>query len=75
MVAVAILYYVKKSDRTQEKENQIKIEKFLDDHKSHVPTRYSYADIKKMTNGFRKKLGDGGFGSVFSGKLQVMEFR
>ncbi|KAL6132476.1 hypothetical protein ACLB2K_064719 [Fragaria x ananassa] len=69
MVAVAILYYVKKSDRTQEKENQIKIEKFLDDHKSHVPARYSYADIKKMTNGFRKKLGDGGFGSVFSGKL------
>ncbi|KAM5561768.1 rust resistance kinase Lr10 [Rosa sericea] len=69
MVMVAILYYVKKSDRIEEKENQIKIEKFLDDHKSHVPTRYSYADIKKMTNGFRKKLGEGGFGSVFSGKL------
>ncbi|PRQ41651.1 putative glycerophosphodiester phosphodiesterase, protein kinase RLK-Pelle-LRK10L-2 family [Rosa chinensis] len=69
MVAIAIWYYVKKSDRIEEKENQIKIEKFLVDHKSHVPTRYSYADIKKMTNGFRKKLGEGGFGSVFSGKL------
>ncbi|KAK9919364.1 hypothetical protein M0R45_027960 [Rubus argutus] len=69
IVVVAILYYVKKSTRIEEKENQIKIEKFLDDHKSHVPTRYSYADIKKMTNGFKKKLGQGGFGSVFSGKL------
>ncbi|XP_050383726.1 rust resistance kinase Lr10-like [Argentina anserina] len=66
---VAIWYYLKKSDRVEEKENQIKIEKFLDDHKSHVPSRYSYADIKKMTNGFRKKLGGGGFGSVYSGKL------
>ncbi|KAK9919384.1 hypothetical protein M0R45_027979 [Rubus argutus] len=71
IVVVAILYYVNKSTRIEEKENQMKIEKFLDDHKSHVPTRYSYADIKKMTNGFRKKLGEGGFGSVFSGKLPI----
>ncbi|KAK9919386.1 hypothetical protein M0R45_027981 [Rubus argutus] len=68
-VAVANFYHFKQSNRREEKENQIKIEKFLDDHKSHVPTRYSYADIKKMTNGFKKKLGEGGFGSVFSGKL------
>ncbi|XP_062003347.1 rust resistance kinase Lr10-like [Rosa rugosa] len=68
--AVAIFYHLKQSiKRKEEKENQRKIEKFLDDHKSHVPTRYSYADIKKMTNGFKKKLGEGGFGSVFSGKL------
>ncbi|KAM5561774.1 rust resistance kinase Lr10-like [Rosa sericea] len=65
----AIFYYMRQTNRTERKENQRKIEKFLDDHKSHVPTRYSYADIKKMTNGFKKKLGEGGFGSVFSGKL------
>ncbi|KAM5561746.1 rust resistance kinase Lr10-like [Rosa sericea] len=68
--AVAMFIHLKQSiKRREEKENQRKVEKFLDDHKSHVPTRYSYADIKKMTNGFKKKLGEGGFGSVFSGKL------
>ncbi|KAL6146853.1 hypothetical protein ACLB2K_057530 [Fragaria x ananassa] len=67
--AVAIFYRLKQSKRREEMENRRKVEKFLDDHKSHVPTRYSYADIKKMTNGFKKKLGEGGFGSVFSGKL------
>ncbi|XP_062002584.1 rust resistance kinase Lr10-like [Rosa rugosa] len=66
---VAIFYYMRQSKRIEQKKNQINIEKFLDDHKSHVPTRYSYADIKKMTNGFKRKLGEGGFGSVFRGKL------
>eukprot|EP01018_Ginkgo_biloba_P040535 Gb_27978 [translate_table: standard] len=33
------------------------------------PTRYSYRQIKKYTNNFRDKLGQGGFGQVFKGKL------
>lgn len=70
IMAVAIFFYVKQQRNSiEEKENQMKVEKFLNDHKSHVPTRYSYADIKKITNGFKKKLGEGGFGSVFRGKL------
>ncbi|XP_068342041.1 rust resistance kinase Lr10-like [Pyrus communis] len=69
MAAVAVFFYVKQSKRKQEKENQLKVERFLKDHKSHVPTRYSYANIKKMTNGFKKKLGEGSFGSVYSGEL------
>ncbi|XP_062024446.1 rust resistance kinase Lr10-like [Rosa rugosa] len=69
MKGVAIFYCVKQSNRIEEKENQIKIERFLTDHKLHVPTRYSYADIKKMTRSFKKKLGEGAFGRVFSGKL------
>jgi serine/threonine protein kinase len=32
--------------------------------------RYSYKEIKKMTRGFKDKLGEGGFGSVFKGKLR-----
>ncbi|XP_062110048.1 LEAF RUST 10 DISEASE-RESISTANCE LOCUS RECEPTOR-LIKE PROTEIN KINASE-like 2.1 isoform X2 [Humulus lupulus] len=31
--------------------------------------RYSYSNIKKMTNSFEEKLGQGGFGSVYKGKL------
>ncbi|KAF5756369.1 putative glycerophosphodiester phosphodiesterase, protein kinase RLK-Pelle-LRK10L-2 family [Helianthus annuus] len=31
--------------------------------------RYKYCDIKEMTNSFQIKLGYGGFGTVFKGKL------
>ncbi|XP_062110045.1 LEAF RUST 10 DISEASE-RESISTANCE LOCUS RECEPTOR-LIKE PROTEIN KINASE-like 2.4 isoform X1 [Humulus lupulus] len=31
--------------------------------------RYRYSNIKKMTNSFKEKLGQGGFGSVYKGKL------
>lgn len=35
-----------------------------------LPTaRFSYLEVKKMTNSFRNKLGQGGFGSVYKGKL------
>ncbi|KAF7147092.1 hypothetical protein RHSIM_Rhsim03G0203500 [Rhododendron simsii] len=47
-----------------------KIEGFLQSQNHLVPIRYSYSDIKKMTNGFRDKLGEGGCGSVYKGKLQ-----
>ncbi|KAB2629919.1 receptor-like protein kinase [Pyrus ussuriensis x Pyrus communis] len=69
LTAAAILYHVKKSKGIEEKENEIEIERFLKDHKSHVPTRYTHGDIKRMTNGFKKKLGEGSFGSVYSGEL------
>ncbi|MFQ6621027.1 hypothetical protein Gotur_001876 [Gossypium turneri] len=35
-----------------------------------MPIRYSYTEIKKITGGFKNKLGQGGFGTVFKGKLQ-----
>ncbi|QCD99337.1 brassinosteroid insensitive 1-associated receptor kinase 1 [Vigna unguiculata] len=34
-----------------------------------APIRYSYKQIKKMAGGFKEKLGEGGFGSVFKAKL------
>ncbi|KAF7141969.1 hypothetical protein RHSIM_Rhsim06G0122900 [Rhododendron simsii] len=34
-----------------------------------MPTRFSYDDLKTATNDFNKKLGEGGFGSVFQGTL------
>ncbi|KAI8571408.1 hypothetical protein RHMOL_Rhmol01G0117900 [Rhododendron molle] len=46
------------------------IEDFLESENHLVPIRYSYSDIKKMTNGFRDKLGEGGYGSVYKGKLR-----
>ncbi|XP_027910886.1 LEAF RUST 10 DISEASE-RESISTANCE LOCUS RECEPTOR-LIKE PROTEIN KINASE-like 2.5 [Vigna unguiculata] len=34
------------------------------------PIRYGYREIKKMSRDFKVKLGEGGFGSVYKGKLQ-----
>ena len=33
------------------------------------PTRYSYTDVKRITNQFTEKLGQGAYGTVFKGKL------
>ncbi|KAL1531987.1 LEAF RUST 10 DISEASE-RESISTANCE LOCUS RECEPTOR-LIKE PROTEIN KINASE-like 2.3 isoform X1 [Salvia divinorum] len=46
------------------------IESFLQSDNKLAPIRYSYSDIKKMTKGFRDKLGQGGYGSVYKGKLR-----
>ncbi|GMN67418.1 hypothetical protein TIFTF001_036483 [Ficus carica] len=46
------------------------IESFLQSHNDLAPIRYSYQDIRKMTEGFKEKLGEGGFGSVYKGKLR-----
>nr|POF05588.1 rust resistance kinase lr10 [Quercus suber] len=55
-------------DKT-EKENQAMIEKFLEDYKALKPTRYLYADVKRITNQLTEKLGQGAYGTVFKGKL------
>ncbi|TYH18981.1 hypothetical protein ES288_A05G316400v1 [Gossypium darwinii] len=47
-----------------------KIEEFLRSQNNLIPIRYSYNEIKRMTRGFSDKLGAGGFGSVFKGKLR-----
>ena len=46
------------------------IEEFLRCHKNLQPIKYSYSEIKKMTHNFANKLGQGGFGSVYKGKLR-----
>ncbi|XP_022638057.1 rust resistance kinase Lr10 isoform X1 [Vigna radiata var. radiata] len=45
------------------------IENYLEQN-SLMPIRYSYKEIKKMAKGFNEKLGEGGYGSVFKGKLR-----
>ncbi|KAM7478016.1 hypothetical protein LguiA_026229 [Lonicera macranthoides] len=46
------------------------IESYLQSQNNLMPIRYTYTDIKKMTKGFKDKLGEGGYGSVYKGKLQ-----
>ncbi|CAL5419220.1 unnamed protein product [Camellia sinensis] len=45
------------------------VEAFLKNCGYLTPKRYTYSHIKKMTNSFRVKLGQGGYGCVFKGKL------
>ncbi|XVE63355.1 hypothetical protein DITRI_Ditri07aG0013700 [Diplodiscus trichospermus] len=47
-----------------------RIEAFIMKYGSDLaPKRYSYSDIKKITKSFHDKLGEGGFGTVYKGKL------
>ncbi|CAL5405279.1 unnamed protein product [Camellia sinensis] len=46
------------------------IEGYLRSQNHLMPISYSYLDIKKMTKGFKDKLGEGGYGSVYKGKLR-----
>ncbi|XP_050251077.1 rust resistance kinase Lr10-like isoform X2 [Quercus robur] len=67
-LVVYALYCVYCYDKT-EKENQARIEIFLEDYKALKPTRYSYNEVKRITNQFTEKLGQGAYGTVFKGKL------
>ncbi|KAK2399321.1 rust resistance kinase Lr10 [Trifolium repens] len=53
----------------EKEEDQIRVDKFLEDYKAQKPARFSYADIKRITGGFKEKLGEGAHGTVFEGKL------
>ncbi|XP_030934930.1 rust resistance kinase Lr10-like [Quercus lobata] len=46
------------------------IEEFLQSQINLMPFRYSYSEIRKMSKGFKDKLGEGGYGSVYRGKLE-----
>ncbi|RHN82389.1 putative glycerophosphodiester phosphodiesterase, protein kinase RLK-Pelle-LRK10L-2 family [Medicago truncatula] len=45
------------------------IEEFIKEHGPLPTARYNYSDVKKITHSFRNILGQGGFGSVYQGKL------
>ncbi|KAF8020109.1 hypothetical protein BT93_G0728 [Corymbia citriodora subsp. variegata] len=45
------------------------VEEFLQSY-NFLPIRYSYSNIKKITNHLKEKLGEGGYGSVYKGRLQ-----
>nr|XP_023916373.1 rust resistance kinase Lr10-like [Quercus suber] len=50
------------------------IEEFLQSQINLMPIRYTYSKIKKMSKGFKDKLGEGGYGLVYKGKLESGSF-
>ena len=69
LMLVIVMFYRVYSSNTLERENRMKVKKFLEDYEALKPSRYSYADVKRITNQFKDKLGEGGYGTVYKGKL------
>eukprot|EP00253_Pinus_taeda_P017340 PITA_17340 len=63
-----ILFYAK-SRKPPPGSSTSKVEKFLKQYAYEMPTRYTYSQLKKITNNFEEKLGEGGYGVVYKGKL------
>ncbi|XVF87999.1 hypothetical protein PTKIN_Ptkin19aG0013900 [Pterospermum kingtungense] len=58
------------SGTLMKRKNSESIEAFIMKYGSELaPKRYSYSDIKKITKSFKDGLGEGGFGTVYKGKL------
>ncbi|KAL6324596.1 hypothetical protein AAG906_013408 [Vitis piasezkii] len=53
----------------KETEDNQNVETFIRNYGSLGPKRYKYSVVKKMTNSFTCKLGQGEFGCVYQGKL------
>ncbi|XP_052110691.1 LEAF RUST 10 DISEASE-RESISTANCE LOCUS RECEPTOR-LIKE PROTEIN KINASE-like 2.1 [Arachis duranensis] len=68
LVLVIIALYYKR----WKKQNQTLplVDAFFERHDHLQIKRYSYSEMKKVTNSFKNKLGQGGFGSVYKGQLQ-----
>ncbi|XWS68842.1 hypothetical protein CRYUN_Cryun04dG0127600 [Craigia yunnanensis] len=65
-VSLIFSTYLKKNQTTSEGTNA---KEFIKTYRSNLLNNYSYNDIKKMTKGFKDKLGEGGYGNVYKGKL------
>ncbi|CAJ2637027.1 unnamed protein product [Trifolium pratense] len=74
-ICVIIFYFANKFIKnnqnitSQNKKNNRDIEAFLKTQEAFTVRRYKFSDIKKMTNNFEVKLGQGGYGVVYKGKL------
>ncbi|XP_038986058.1 rust resistance kinase Lr10-like isoform X2 [Phoenix dactylifera] len=45
------------------------VEEFMKSYRSMLPTDFSYIAVRKITHGFKEKLGEGGYGNVYKGQL------
>eukprot|EP00253_Pinus_taeda_P022309 PITA_22309 len=71
-IAVLFLMFYAKKRRPTPGTSTSRVEKFLKEnaYEMAMPTRYSHSHLKKITNNFAEKLGEGGFGVVYKGMLR-----
>ncbi|KAF5812137.1 putative glycerophosphodiester phosphodiesterase, protein kinase RLK-Pelle-LRK10L-2 family [Helianthus annuus] len=70
ILILLVLCYRFKIFSKRDAENYSNLEAIIKTHESLAPKRYSYSHVKKMTDSFKVKVGEGGYGSVYRGKLQ-----
>lgn len=78
LMALSLLIFKKKIslferlNLTKDKpmKGRVDTENFIKTYRSTLMTSYSYKEIKKMTDSFKEKLGEGGYGRVYKGRLQ-----
>ncbi|CAL4958022.1 unnamed protein product [Urochloa decumbens] len=58
-------FLCEKANRSTERN----IEALIVSHGSLAPKRYKYSEVTKITYSFNHKLGEGGYGAVFKGRL------
>ncbi|VVA28499.1 PREDICTED: LEAF RUST 10 DISEASE-RESISTANCE [Prunus dulcis] len=74
-VMVIILYIICISRKRmvsflkKDKRDEFDVEAFIRNYGSLTPKRYTYRNVKKMTDSFRDKIGKGGYGIVYKGRL------
>ncbi|KAF7148574.1 hypothetical protein RHSIM_Rhsim03G0205900 [Rhododendron simsii] len=68
LVILIAMYWFHRQKKIK-RNDHLKIERFLEDYRALKPARYTYADIKKITNQFKDKVGQGGYGTVYKGQL------
>ncbi|CAL8136927.1 unnamed protein product [Prunus armeniaca] len=61
-------FFLKRYFKTEHR-YELDIEQVIQNYGSFTPKRYSYADVKKLTNSFKDKIGKGGYGTVYKGTL------
>ncbi|KAG6776833.1 hypothetical protein POTOM_016623 [Populus tomentosa] len=69
IISFVVIFILKARWRGKSEQDQQNVE---DDHIKHVPgmpVRFSYQELYVATDNFNERLGRGGFGSVFKGKL------
>ncbi|XP_038894369.1 PR5-like receptor kinase isoform X2 [Benincasa hispida] len=65
-ISIIIFIYCTRKHISDDK----KIEETIRRYSMHTSKRYSYSQLKKITNSFTNKLGQGGFSTVYKGKLR-----
>eukprot|EP00253_Pinus_taeda_P033387 PITA_33387 len=67
-LVLCLTFYMKKRHPSPGS-SAAKVEKFLKEYAYEMPMRYSFSHLKKITNNFAEKLGEGRYGVVYKGKL------
>uniref|UniRef100_A0A452XJZ3 non-specific serine/threonine protein kinase n=2 Tax=Aegilops tauschii TaxID=37682 RepID=A0A452XJZ3_AEGTS len=61
---IAVTLYLERRRAYAKKDEELNFGQF-----ARMPTRFPFQKLRECTEGFNKKLGEGGFGSVYEGKL------